>query len=131
MCVLIATLLLCPYTCLSHAAAGSWASATAGRQTCDCCCPGPASEAGKDRPCEPGSSPVNGTCLCHGAVMDRHVAPPTLDQAFVAILPLDAMLLVRESFATQRDFPAEHVACHFAAAISGRDVRALMASLLL
>jgi len=63
--------------------------------------------------------------------MDQHVSLPTLDSAIVTLLPLDAVLLVRGSFAVERGFSTEQAACHFPVADSGREVRALIESLLL
>jgi len=78
-----------------------------------------------------GFCPKGGTCLCHGAVMDRHVTPPNPDCEMVTCLPLDAVLLIQGVFAGQRGFGTDQTACHFRAAASGRAVRALIASFLL
>jgi hypothetical protein len=46
-------------------------------------------------------------------------------------LPLDAVLSVWLSFAVERGFLTDRAACHFPIADSGREVRALIKSLLL
>jgi hypothetical protein len=63
--------------------------------------------------------------------MDRHVAPPNPDSQIVTFVRLDTVLLVRGAVAVERGFFTQQAACHFAAAQSGRAVRALIASLLL
>ena len=63
--------------------------------------------------------------------MDRHVEMPNPDHAVVTCLALDAMALAGESFSLDNGVSTERAACHFAAAESGREVRALIASLLL
>ncbi len=62
--------------------------------------------------------------------MDRHVQLPNVDHAVVTVLPLDAVLLIHEPIAVERGFLAERAACHFPIADSGRELRALIASLL-
>jgi hypothetical protein len=132
----VVVLLGCPFVCLSHVAAAapagtSLAVLTIGSQSgCDCCsgpCPG-------DRngcPAKPDSRQGGGTCLCHGAVVDRQVVSPDPGHAVVTFLPLDAIPQRGEPFTIERGFPTERVSCHFPAADSGREVRALIASLLL
>jgi hypothetical protein len=130
----VGVLLACPFVCLSHAAAaaaGAQASAAVGGQSgCDCCsgsCPG----GSKDCPGKPDSRQGGGTCLCHGAVMDRHVVSPDPGLAVVTFLLPDAMLQRGEPLTIEQGFLTERVSCHFPAADSGREVRALIASLLL
>ena len=130
-CLLIAVLMACPYPCLMGAAASMGGPATGSCQAHDSCCPSSGSKTSKDRPSAPVSCPESGTCLCHGAVMDRHVAPPTPDCEIVTFLPMDAVPLVGAVSAIEQGFSTEQAACHFAAADSGRAVRALIASLLL
>jgi hypothetical protein len=128
---LILLLLACPYPCLTRAEACVQGPAKGKCRPHDSCCSCPCSKTGEDRPGAPVSCPEGGTCLCHGAVMERHVAPPNPDCQFVTFLPLDAMHVVQGAVAIERDFFAEQAACHFPAVDSGRAVRALIGSLLL
>jgi hypothetical protein len=70
-------------------------------------------------------------CLCHGAVMDRPAALPSPDAGIVSLLPLDGMLLASGSFIAEDRLLTGQAACHFPSADSGREVRALIESLLL
>ncbi len=63
--------------------------------------------------------------------MDQHVEMPNPEQAVVTFLSLDAMFLIQEPFAIKRGSLSETAACHFPATDSGREVRALIESLLL
>jgi hypothetical protein len=63
--------------------------------------------------------------------MDRSIEMPGPDQAVVTYLPLDAAVLAREASGLDAGFSTERAACHFSAVESGREVRALIASLLL
>jgi hypothetical protein len=133
--LLAVILLTCPYLCLSNVAAGTGASSTRGHCSggCDCCSHSAPqdSQDSKDCPDQPDSRQGSGTCLCHGAVMDRHIEMPDLGHAVVTCLAPDAMVLVGEPFGLDNGFSTERAACHFPAAESGREVRALIASLLL
>jgi hypothetical protein len=130
--LLTAILLVCPYLCLSNATTGN---STRGHHLggCDCCSRSVPqdSQDSKDCPGQPDSRQGSGTCLCHGAVMDRHVEMPNPDHAVVMCLAPDAMVLVGEPFGLDNGLSTERAACHFPAAESGREVRALIASLLL
>ena len=130
--LLAAILLACPYLCLSNASVLSAMSFmhTTPPMGCDCCSR-PIPQDSKDCPSQPDSRQGSGTCLCHGAVMDQHVEMPNLDQAVVTFLSLDATLLIQGPFAIERGSLSETAACHFPAADSGREVRALIESLLL
>jgi hypothetical protein len=130
---LVAVLLGCPLVCLSHGAAiaAAQASSTVGSQSCCDCCSGPRPGGSKDCPGKPDSRQGGGTCLCHGAVMDRHVVAPDPGLAVVTFLLPDAVSQRGEPLTMDRGFPTERVSCHFPAADSGRGVRALIASLLL
>jgi hypothetical protein len=133
--LLVAVLLVCPYVCFSGAAEGQ--ASQAGRQgrtkraCCHCCCSGPCSDNGKDKPGKQDSRPKSGTCLCHGAVMDRAIAMPDPGYELVAFLPPDAAGPLRESFGADDGFLSRPTACHFAGATSGRMLRALVESYLL
>ena len=70
-------------------------------------------------------------CLCHGAVLDRPTAPPSPDSGIVGLLPLGGMLLLAASSFVGDRLLTGQAACHFASAASGREVRALIESLLL
>ena len=129
--LLVVTVLACPYPCLARAAVGAQASTIQECREADSCCPRPHSETGKDQSGKPISWPESGTCLCHGAVADRHVAPPDPDAGIAAFLPLDAPFVGWEPFAIERGVFTERAASHFPTANSGREVRALIASLLL
>jgi hypothetical protein len=63
--------------------------------------------------------------------MARHVEMPNPDHAVVTCLPPDTMVLVGEPFGLDGGSSTERAACHFPAAESGSEVRALIASLLL
>ncbi|OHB82633.1 MAG: hypothetical protein A2V98_22040 [Planctomycetes bacterium RBG_16_64_12] len=63
--------------------------------------------------------------------MDRPAALPSPDVGIVSLLPLDGMLCAGESFFTEDRLLTGQAACHFASADSGREVRALIESLLL
>jgi hypothetical protein len=126
-------LLTCPVVCLSHSAAAMSAPQGRSRAACGCCCrqlPGPNSP-NQERPGKPDSRQGNGTCLCHGAVMDRHVVLPDPGQQVLGLVPPDALLLVLEPWTAERGLFTERVSCHFPTADCGRAVRALIASLLL
>jgi hypothetical protein len=129
--VVIGTLLFCPYTCLGRSAAV--AKTVDSVRDCsddDCCSPAPASDSGKDHPSNSGRQ--GGTCLCHGAVLQSPAILPGVDAGPVTFVAIDALLaLTRSSIFADRLFAAEHTICHFPAADSGREVRALIASLLL
>lgn len=129
----MAVLLACPLVCLSHAAASAEAQASlavGSRAGCDCCS-GSCPRDSNDGSGKPDSRQGSGTCLCHGAVMDRHVEMPIPDHAFVTCLPSDAMAVAAEPLDSDARFVTERAACHFPVADSGREVRALIASLLL
>jgi hypothetical protein len=64
-------------------------------------------------------------------VIAQHVSLPDPDSAFATYLPLDDLLMVRDSFAVEQGFSIEQIACHFPVADSGREVRALIESFLL
>ncbi len=70
-------------------------------------------------------------CLCHGAVINRPGALPSPDAGIVSLLPLDRMLLASQSFSALDRLLTGQAACHFLCADSGRQVRALIESLLL
>jgi hypothetical protein len=59
------------------------------------------------------------------------VETPNPDHAVATCMATDAMALIGEPFGLENSFSTERTACHFAAAESGREVRALIASLLL
>lgn len=131
--LLVATLLACPLPCLSHAAACA-AGMCSGEASCgrqDTCCPGPESSSGKDRPGESDSRGDNGTCLCHGAVKERPTIPPAPDNWVVSLPPSERAQCVGELLSAQSCQPTERSACLFAFADSGRQLRALIESLLL
>ena len=133
--LLTAILLVCPYLCLSNAAAGTATCSTRGYPSggCDCCSRAVPrdSQGSKDCPEQPDSRQGSGTCLCHGAVVDRHVETPNPDHAIVTCLTPDVAALVVDPFGLDERFSNERSACHFPAAESGREVRALIVSLLL
>ena len=130
--VLAGTMLFCPYVCLPEAAAKESAC-----RVCDCrmedhYCPSPASGPNGDRPDNSGSKTQGGDCLCHGAVLQSPPNPPSLDIAFATLLPIGDLLAVAKSSVCGCNlFAVEHAVCHFPAADSGREVRALIESLLL
>jgi hypothetical protein len=130
--LIVAVLLACPFLCLSQGTAGAETPSTDGcRSGCGCCSHStPASS--KDCPGKQDSRQGSGACLCRGAVMDRHVVAPDPGHEISAFdVPPDIMFLVRQSLAAERSFSTERAGCHFSAAVSGRAVRALIASLLL
>jgi hypothetical protein len=124
--------------CMAEVAGGLGNRAANQRSTknppgCRCCCaPSDSrpSEKGKERPDAPCSKP-GGTCLCHGAVMDRPTAPPMPNAGIVSLLPPEGMLPAGEWFFAADGLLPGQAACHFPAAESGREVRALVASFLL
>jgi len=128
--LLVAVLLACPFPCLAQAAGSMGVCATNDCTATDaCCCP--SSEGGKEQSNDPCSDQGCGTCLCHGAVMDRPAVVPSPDPGIVSLMPSAAVLLAGESlFAEDRHFTGQ-AACHFPSADSGRQVRALIESLLL
>lgn len=128
---LVAVLLACPFPCLARGVVGVGGSALGDCATTDACgCP--ASESGDERPGDPCSdSNSGGTCLCHGAVMDRPAELPSPDAWIVSLLPLAGMPPAGESSFTEDRRISGNAACHFPSADSGREVRALIESLLL
>ncbi len=131
--VVIGTLLFCPYSCLGRATAvAETASLVHDCRGDDCCGPLPSSESGRDRPNPSDSGAQSGTCLCHGAVLQSPTTPQTHDNGLAAFVPVDALLgVARSSILADSLFAVEHTACHFPAVNSGREVRALIESLLL
>jgi hypothetical protein len=133
--LLTAVLLACPYLCLANTAAGT--SASRGRGFCSSCCKCCSRSAPQNSqnrrhgPGQPDSTRGSRTCLCHGAVMIRHAEMPGPDHALATCPAPDAMLLDATQLALRNDFSDKRAACHFPAAESGREVRALIASLLL
>lgn len=122
--LLVATVLFCPFPCLVEAAGGSGCAAHA---TCDVqlgCCPAPQNDH-EPVPCQPQEG---GNCLCHGAVMEQNSAMPAL-----ALQPLPLFMgdivLPSEAITVCGTPRAEVSACDFAAASSGRMIRALIESL--
>jgi hypothetical protein len=63
--------------------------------------------------------------------MDRHVETPHPDHAVVACLAPEAVVRLGEPLGLENGFSTERAACHFPAAESGKEVRVLIASLLL
>jgi hypothetical protein len=131
--LLTAVLLVCPYLCLSHTPAG--ASSTCGPRSvcCDCCSrSAPQQNQGdRDRPNQSDSRKGSGTCLCHGAVIDRHAEMPNPHQVVATYLQLDAAAPTDETSGRDDHLSTIGAACHFPAAESGRELRALIASFLL
>jgi hypothetical protein len=126
--LIIAVLLACPYVCLSHAAAMPQSARSSGGCTC---CSRPVPQNSKSCPVQPERQQRGGTCLCHGAVMDRQTHMPGLERAIVLLEAPDAPAIMSEPLAVERVFWTGWVASHFPTADSGREVRALIASLLL
>ena len=131
--VVMGTLLLCPYSCLGRiTAVAETANVAHDCRGDDCCGPLPGSESGGNRPNPSDSGSQCGTCLCHGAVLQSPTIPPAYDNELTAILPVDVLLaLTNSSILADSLFAVEHTVCHFPAADSGREVRALIESLLL
>jgi len=63
--------------------------------------------------------------------MDRHAEMPDPDQVTATSFSPDSIVLARNSIGLDYGFSAERAACHFPAAESGREVRALIESFLL
>ena len=131
--VVIGTLLLCPYSCLGQATVVAETSSFS--HDCrddDCCGPLPDSESSGDRPNPSDSGTQGRTCLCHGAVLQSPMTPPSHDNGLASFVSVEALLaLARSSILADSLFLVEHTACHFPAVNSGREVRALIESLLL
>lgn len=132
--VVIGTLLLCPYTCLGRAAAAAesldCACNSPHDDCCDCCSPTPASHSGQNRPSD--SSRQGGNCLCHGAVLQSPAIVPGVDAGpMMFVTAADLPIATQSSIFVDGLFAVERSACHFAAADSGRAVRALISSFLL
>ena len=128
----IVALLFCPYICFIRAGAIQGASCRVrANRVCHCCSPSPTSEPGKDRP--NNSKTEGGNCLCHGAVLQSPTILPSLDIIPTVFMPGDDLLSTAKSSSVLGDdlFAVEHAVCHFPAADSGREVRALIESLLL
>jgi hypothetical protein len=132
--VTIGTLLLCPYLCLGQVAA-VYKTSTGVACDCqddDCCCPMPASDSDGNRPSDSDSRTQGGTCLCHGAILQSPVAPPSLDCGPVTFsLAGDLSAAAGPSLRGDGLLAVDRAVCHFPAADSGREVRALIDSLLL
>lgn len=129
--LLVAILLACPYVCHVKTADGMEKpiahNARAGK--CPCCCE-PDSQDRRSCPDRPASR-TGGACLCHGAVMDRHVVPPENHRGFVTYLPPQVDCVGASLHVGDHVITTVPHACHFPAADSGRAVRAFMKSLLL
>jgi hypothetical protein len=124
-------MLFCPYLCLPQARANGTAALA-----CECredhCCPSPTSVPGGNESDDSGSTAQGGDCLCHGAVLLSPPTPPSLDVALAVFLPIgDLRTVARSSVRGGNVGAVEHMVCHFAAATSGRAVRALIESFLL
>lgn len=132
-CITIGTLLFCPYSCLGKAAVA--VETTSPYRDCrggDCCCPSPMSDLGKERPSDSDSGRPYGACLCHGAVLQAPTIVPDFDAGHVTFVAVDNLLpATQSSFWADGLLAVERTACHFPAADSGREVRALIESLLL
>jgi hypothetical protein len=129
--LLVVVLLACPFPCLGRAAAGSGAACAGGN--CggdDDCCPASGSNSGQGAPRTPERI-GGGTCLCHGAVMDRHTPSVTLDHQLIAVLPTDELSRQLGPLIADSGLFLSPSACDFASAVSGRTLRAHIASLLL
>jgi hypothetical protein len=134
--LVVAVLLGCPYICMARAARAGKSHA---QPRCCCCEPRESvpeqpqrNELGRDRPSDSDSGTQGGDCLCHGVVLPSPLTPPSPDNGPVAFLPVDDLLAVAESSLVGDNlFAVEPTACDFASADSGREVRALMGSLLL
>ena len=63
--------------------------------------------------------------------MGQQVEMPNLYHAIVTFLPPDVMVLDGTPFGLDGRLSTDRAACHFSAADSGREVRALIESLLL
>ncbi|MGA2617013.1 MAG: hypothetical protein ABSF26_05330 [Thermoguttaceae bacterium] len=128
---LVALVLACPYLCLPRAVGRSGQSAVQGCLEADPCCPGADSEPCKHGPGKPGHHVCTGTCLCHGAILSRHVTPPAPDQSIASPLPPVAGRMPGEWSCGGGGSAAEPNASHFPTADSGRTLRALIQSFLL
>jgi hypothetical protein len=129
--VLVVILLACPFICLSGAAAGRHVAPSLQKQPgCSCCSQSTPSK-GKNDPGKPSSRQEGGTCLCHGAVMDRHVVMPDANHEIITSIVLDDIHLAPQPLAFGCNFFTDHIACHFPVAESGKEVRALIASFLI
>jgi hypothetical protein len=133
--LLTVVVLVCPYFCLPSVAGGMGKSLM-----CDCCeggcdfCSDSApreNQDSKDCPEQPDSPRGNGACLCHGAVMDRHVELPSPNDLSGFSFPFAELALAGEILGGYDRFSARMSRCHFPTAESGKAVRALIASLLL
>jgi hypothetical protein len=127
--VVIGTLLICPYACQGRAtAATKTVDSVWDCSDDDCCSPTPNS--GKDRPSD--YSRQGGSCLCHGAVLQSPATLPSVDVGCVAFVAADDLLAAtRSSIFADSLLAVEHTGCHFPTVDSGREVRALIRSLLL
>lgn len=126
-----AVLVVCPYVCLWGPARGTNVSSARGSRFACSCCSRCAPANGKDGPAKPDSGKMSGTCLCHGAVVGRHVAPPDPGHEVLGVVAQDAARLISDLPIAQRNALGERASCHFPAAETGREVRALIASFLL
>jgi len=97
---------------------------------CDCCAP-LAAQDGDGCPARPAPPVESGTCLCHGAVMDRDVEAPDPDHAPVTFRLVDPGTLCRDSASAAQNVATDQIRAHFTGAVSGRELRALLASLLI
>lgn len=122
--LVIGTVIACPFPCLAEAAQGFGSNGTVVRKSCGCC--------GPVQPAEPAprrSSP-SGTCLCHGAVLERVAQVPALDLQPFTVNWFDGTLQIVRPTALFAD-DVQLSACNFAIADSGRTIRALIESLLI
>jgi hypothetical protein len=123
--VMIAVVLACPFLCAAQAESAE----TEGSESVWCGSHAPSDEDGKQCPEGPESGHCScRACLCRGAVVDRHVETPRLTRLFAAYT---AVNVASAEIIFRTGLPVPHTACHFPAAESGREVRALIESFLL
>jgi hypothetical protein len=124
-------LLVCPYLCLPgfSSAAGEASGCSESEEECDCY--RQPTQADRDNcPCQPTPRQGCGSCLCRGAIMDRHVDAPAPDYSVVSFLLADTGFPAGE-FSDGTGFSTHRAGGSHPTAETGREVRALIASLLL
>jgi len=73
-----------------------------------------------------------GECLCRGAIVQLHITIPGRDEGLTVFMPVDIRLpTIGSAIVNDGLFSVAHAVCPFPSVDSGREVRALIESLLL
>jgi hypothetical protein len=132
--IVLATMLLCPFICLANASIslGSMSGKLFVKPVNCCCQCSDCDKSNNKAPCQRNVDGQIGTCICHGAVLQSPITPPSLDLGIVEISSVDDLLFsAKSAILADNLFVVNQTACHFPVAHSGIELRALIESLLI